>query len=548
MKSTKLIVLCTLLSSAAYAQTGYDVQRFSESELNGTARFVGMGGAMGALGADISVTATNPAGIGLFRRNEVSTTASFNALRSKSDFVGNVMKEEKNMASFDQAGFVYSMKIGNRTSMRYINFAFNYHKSNNLNRLFSAGGFLEGLSQTQQMANMVDGSIESISEIDRIYNYDPKLDGYSQNPYNSDTYYPYLGVMGIRSELVTKDQEGVSPVGWYGDRNFYNRREKGGIQDYDFNVAFNIEDRMYFGVTLGIHDVNYTRSTYYSEDIYYYPGGEIPKEVKEPYEEAPYKGYYEIEQAMQTEGTGIDLKLGAIFRPIEDSPFRFGFALHTPTWYDLSDLYDSRVFSKLIYNFEDEQGTYTEKFEANEIVSDYVDGNTLMEYKLVTPWKVNLNMGTTLAGVMALGAEYEYAGYTNSKLRYVDGYNMDFQNDKIKDEMKGMHTLRLGMEARVTDRFSVRAGYNYSSSVFDKGANKALEWYDMRTDTEYNNKFNQNTLTVGLGYKGRIFYVDAAYKYNMYKSDFYAFSAEDLQATKLTNEKHQALVTVGARF
>ena len=531
MKSTKLIALCTLLSSAAYAQTGYDVQRFSESELNGTARFVGMGGAMGALGADISVTATNPAGIGLFRRNDVSTTASFNALRSKSDFGGNVMKEDKNMASFDQAGFVYSMKIGNRTSLRYINFAFNYHKSNNLNRLFSAGGFLEGLSQTQQMANMVDGSIESIDEIDRIYNYDPEVDKYSQNPYNSDTYYPYLGVMGIRTELVGigKDSEGEFPIGWGGDKNFYHRREKGGIQDYDFNVAFNVEDKMYFGITLGVHDVDYKRSTFYSEDIY----------------DGKHEGYYEIEQAMYTEGTGVDVKLGAIFRPIEDSPFRFGFAVHTPTWYDLTDLYDSRAYSEIYYNKGLSNETY---FEANERVSDYVDGNTLMEYKLVTPWKVNLNVGTTVAGVMALGAEYEYAGYTNSKIRYVDGYNMDFQNDKIKDEMKGVHTLRLGMEARVTDGFCVRAGYNYASSVFEKGAYKSLEWYDMRTDTEFNNKMDQHTVTVGLGYKGRIFYVDAAYKYNMFNSDFYAFSAEDLQATKLTNEKHQALLTIGARF
>lgn len=59
---------CSLMCSAqAMTQNAYDAARYAGDELNGTARFVGMGGAMGALGADISTIGTNPAGIGLFR-------------------------------------------------------------------------------------------------------------------------------------------------------------------------------------------------------------------------------------------------------------------------------------------------------------------------------------------------------------------------------------------------------------------------------------------------------------------------------------------------
>ena len=39
------------------------------------------------------------------------------------------MNEDKTRASFDQIGFVYSNKIGNNTSLRFVNFGFNYHKS-----------------------------------------------------------------------------------------------------------------------------------------------------------------------------------------------------------------------------------------------------------------------------------------------------------------------------------------------------------------------------------------------------------------------------------
>ena len=540
MKSIKLVIGLALLSSAAQAQTGYDALRLSENELNGTARFVGMGGAMGALGADISVIGTNPAGIGLFRRNDVSTTFGFNTTLVKSDFAGTNMKEKNTKASFDQAGFVYSMKIGNRTDLRYVNFGFNYQKRANFNRLMSAGGFLDGLSQTYQMAAMmeegfiVNGIGDMLGAMDDIYRYE--IGGSSKNPYTSNEQYPFLGVMGVRSELVNagsyKDENGVehyAPAGWDGEQNYYFSREEGGVYQYDFNVAFNVQDKMYFGITLGVHDVDYRRFSSYSEDISW--GAD--------------KGYYELQNVMQTEGSGFNVKLGAIFRPIEDSPFRLGFAVHTPTWYELTDFYASNIHSELDYALEDGK---VEKRTIEEYPSDYVDGDILQDYKLVTPWKFNVNMGTVVAGVMALGAEYEYTDYSTSKLRYVDGYDMDNQNQYMKEDMKAVHTMRLGMETMITDNVSLRAGYNYSSSVFNKNAYKALNWNDMRTDVEYNNKYEQHTATVGLGYRGRILYVDAAYKYNMYKSDFYAFSDEALQATKLDNERHQLLLTIGARF
>ena len=67
MKNSKMMIgACALaISLGASAQTQYDAARLMGGELNGTTRFVGMGGAMGALGGDISVIGTNPAGIGI---------------------------------------------------------------------------------------------------------------------------------------------------------------------------------------------------------------------------------------------------------------------------------------------------------------------------------------------------------------------------------------------------------------------------------------------------------------------------------------------------
>ena len=62
-KNLILATLC-LASATAMAQETYENAQIATQDLNGTARYIGMGGAMEALGADISTMGTNPAGIG----------------------------------------------------------------------------------------------------------------------------------------------------------------------------------------------------------------------------------------------------------------------------------------------------------------------------------------------------------------------------------------------------------------------------------------------------------------------------------------------------
>ena len=50
-KIITLAALGLLIAAPMSAQTVYDAAKITNKDLNGTARFVGMGGAMGALGA-----------------------------------------------------------------------------------------------------------------------------------------------------------------------------------------------------------------------------------------------------------------------------------------------------------------------------------------------------------------------------------------------------------------------------------------------------------------------------------------------------------------
>jgi hypothetical protein len=128
MKKIFTIAVLALAAMPMAAQETYENANIATEDLNGTARYVGMGGAMEALGADISTIGTNPAGIGLFRHTMASTSLSGLELQDAEDF--SIGKKTK--VSFDQIGFVYAHRSGERS---FLNFAFNYHKSRNFNDL-----------------------------------------------------------------------------------------------------------------------------------------------------------------------------------------------------------------------------------------------------------------------------------------------------------------------------------------------------------------------------------------------------------------------------
>ena len=136
---------------AAQAQDTYINERITNnsSDVIGTARYVGMGGALGALGADMSVISWNPAGIGIYRRSDIAMT--FGGTWGKS----YINEENRGKATFDQAGFVYHMPL-NSTTCPHINLAFNYQKKINFNHNFYAFGALGGLSQMDQLAELTD--------------------------------------------------------------------------------------------------------------------------------------------------------------------------------------------------------------------------------------------------------------------------------------------------------------------------------------------------------------------------------------------------------
>jgi UDP-N-acetylenolpyruvoylglucosamine reductase len=76
----KIAILTALVISIlqGYSQTADDALRYSQDFYNGSARNMSMGSAFSTPGADFSAASINPAGLGLYRGDEMSITPQLN--------------------------------------------------------------------------------------------------------------------------------------------------------------------------------------------------------------------------------------------------------------------------------------------------------------------------------------------------------------------------------------------------------------------------------------------------------------------------------------
>lgn len=547
MKKILSIMTAAMLGTAVSAQETYDNAQLATKDLNGTARYVGMGGAMEALGADLSTIGTNPAGIGMFRRSMVAGSFGFNSQQDAKSF-GNANKT--NM-SFDQAGFVYSMRSG-RHSM--LNFGFNYTKSKNFDQILTAAGRLNNASQNK---------LSAMKNANGVYTLQDKNNGLVSNSgAYSQADYLYSNVLfnhykepaenkpadptnaGLKDGVIVYDNTGL-PVYYNATGYDFGRSTTGYIGQYDFNVSGNSNDRFYWGFTVGIYDVHYNSSSLYSESLV--DGGKAIGDVA-------------MNDERKITGTGFDVKAGLIFRPAEESPFRIGLYVHTPTWYDLT----TRNYTVLNNNTDKAYGS-TERGKSSESY----------DFKFYTPWRFGVSLGHTVGNYLALGATYEYADYTTNDIRVNDGGEVDYwgnyyetssrdeaMKQNIKNSLKGVHTVKVGMEFKPEKNFAVRLGYNYQSAMYNKNGFKdgSLESYGTyyASTTDYTNWKDTHRFTAGVGYNYGKFSFDLAYQYSQTNGDFYPFMSyvdnsepkfdNVCDAVKVSNKRNQLLFTVGYKF
>ena len=532
MKSKYIFFAVSLFAAlSANAQETYENAKLAGEDLNGTARYVGMGGAMEALGADISTIGTNPAGIGLFRHSNVSISGGLLMQSDGKDFSNG----KKTNLSFDQIGGVYSTRTGQKS---FINFGFNYHKGKNFDYILNAANSLDGSSQNKQ--SYIKGMLAN----ENSGGFYVGKDKNGQNVGYVDATSPNVAYTWSQIDYLYWNSLIPSSTGTYNYEKatgyMLDRAHSGYIGNYDFAVSGNINDRVYLGLTFGMKDVHYKGYSEYREDFNNTGGVLVSDERK-------------------VTGSGFDITAGVIVRPVAESPFRIGAYVKSPTWYDLTT---SNV-TGLVYA----QGTTSE----NSYISNSYD------FKMWTPWKFGFSLGHTIGNYLALGATYEYENFSNINSRVNDGgyYNYygeyyessspdKIMNNHTKQVLKGVSTLKLGVEYKPVSNVALRAGYNYVSAMYVNDAQKDPGLASLGTAyasaTDYTNWSAINRFTLGVGYQVKKFNIDLAYQYSAQNGSFAPFSnfipsdativkeSNVATSTDVKNNRSQLLLTVGYRF
>lgn len=517
MKRNRLFLLAAMLPmlQVAQAQTSYEASVLLDTDLSGTARYVGMGGAMSALGADMSTMGTNPAGTALYRSWDAVLSFGGNGVTQRTQTNLGKNRAFNAYGSMDNVGVVIANKNSNTDVLRFVNFGFNYRNVKRFGGKMGMKANLGGLSQTNQMVWQTYDNL----------NLDSKLfDENVESSFYNESYYDvgwvgWLTLLGTDARLIDAtalDNKSCLPPSEYYD---YNEVLSGGIDAYDFNLSFNLMDAVYLGATFTVYDVNRVFESTYTE---YFDGGD-----------------YFLQSFYRTVGSGYDLKLGAIVRPFPESSFRIGVSATTPTVYALHD-YNSAIISSLFY----EQDVC---YEMDTFSEDALGGDYLTDYTMIAPAKFNVSLGGTIGRSFALGAEYEYTDYGNISLYDEDGYDNVGMNEFTAQNFTGKHTFRLGAE-KTFGTFYTRLGYNYEAGGYGNEAYKALTVNSVQTNTAYTNIKSTQNFTCGIGFRGDAFYLDAALLYSTQKADFYPFDDPELQATQLTRNLVKGMMTVGMRF
>lgn len=528
-----------LVCNQLCAQDTYTNALLSTSILNGTARYVGMGGAMDALGADLSVISTNPAGIGLFRSSQAKLTFGMTSQQdAPSGISGN-----STYPTFDQAGFVYSIR---NSSSSFVNIAFNYHKESDFNFLMSAAGDLNGASQNG--LSYAKGFNQLVDPV--YYSKDNVISDDYSNMFNQVDYLYYNsflwdGTFNKQADGVTDDYD--APNYYYAKGMNYMTQTKtdGYIGAYDINISGNINNQVFLGLTVGIRDVHYNNSTIYTESI-----------ISSSSQNKP-QGELDMVNNMSITGTGYSIKAGIIVRPIETSPFRFGFSVSTPTWYDLKS---SNTLS------------FRNRTSRQSVANMPVKVGEDFDFKFYTPWQFGFSLGTTIDDYLALGATYEYEDYSSVNTRIVTGgYYSDFgdyyedtspdreMNRHTKNTLKGVHTIKVGTEFKPDPTLAVRFGYNFVSPLYKEVGGRSMDvdspysFYGSFTD--YINWKSTNRITCGIGYVWDKLMLDVAYQYSTQKGTYHPMvdytigeSQYSPSTTSVKNNRHYLQLTVGYQF
>ncbi|MEN8929339.1 MAG: outer membrane protein transport protein [Flavobacteriales bacterium] len=491
MKRYSLIFIGIVMAFSANAQNETDALRYSYLNYNGTARFAGLGGAMGALGADMSAISLNPAGMARYSRNDFSFTGNLTNTNASGFYDGNTVDANRTNFNISNIGAVFVRPLGLESPSLWKSIQFGV-TSNRVND-FQSETRIEGGNDKSMLSSYTN------------YLNDNGI------PLNSVSDF-YEG-LAFDAGLLTHDSLSGRYTPWYNESNADIEQTKrtvttGAQYQTDIAVSGNYNGKLYVGGSIGLPRIRYNTNSTYTENFV---------TVDSVYDTEGFS----MKEDISTRGSGFNFKLGVIYAPVKF--LRVGLALHTPTWYSLTDQYSTQFNSDFTDN----------NFDA---IKNSPDGT--FDYRLRTPGRILASAAFLYKKRGFISLEYEYVDYSTATLNddfaAQFSYGFNAENAVSKEIYQGASIFKLGAEFRMTNFWTVRGGYSYFGSPIK-------EQY-AEVDGARNN------LSAGVGYRNRDFSIDFTYLRSQWKEESYLYDPELVTPTVTTTTLNNFMVTAGFRF
>lgn len=486
-----VLILSLVLPWVVQAQNSTDALRYSKTQYLGTARFTAMGGSMGALGGDVSSLIVNPGALGVYRNSEFTFTTAFALNDLSANFRGNTIEENKLNFNIGNIAYVGAYK-GDPNGWKNYSFSVGYNRLANFNGQSRILGNNPNSSIIDDYVSILNSNNASTRELnDYAYPFGP-----------SQAYWIYL-------------IDSVAPNTHDRYLNFHDNIEqsrrvetRGRQGETYFSFGGNYLDRFYLGGSMGIQNVRFEQETRFTENYTYNPPA-LPSEflAKE----------YQENTDLITTGTGVNFKLGFIYRISNE--FRLGGAIHSPTFFGMSEQYTFESSSRF---------SNGESFEGDQVESNY-------DYRLQTPMRLNASLAYVLAGKGAINVDYEYLDYSTARLNDVSEFEYDFSasNEGIRNNLAGAHNIRVGAEYFLNP-FVLRAGLRLEDNPY--ADNLSLRPNEKR-----------NTYSLGTGFRAKNYNIDLTYMLSQMEITDPVYFTSDA-AAKINQQVHNLIITVGWKW
>ncbi len=426
-----IVVSCFLIN--VQAQNHEDIFRYSNQGLIGSARTLGLGGAWGAVGADASSASINPAGLGLFRRNELMGSLAITSTLSNADYLGNLSSDGRTILNIPNLGMVFTnvnQYAGKDVTNGVVStsFALGMNRINN----FQTSTNYSGINSNTSVANFLSNKANAA--------------GYDTNALNSADFDNELYAQALTGRLILPTSANTYVSIFDSLKDYpYNVRQsntilnKGRVNEWYAGGGVNISNFIYLGGSLVLQSANYSTDNTYSESV--------TKSSINSTSPTRYSSIV-INQTVKTSGYGVGAKLGIIIRPVDF--IKLGISYHTPVRLNLTDYYQNSMTMQ-----------YTNGASYNAPGrEDYY------KYQVVTPGRMTASGALTAGQIGVFTFDYERVDYSQGTLRANDGTSPFFaanENNKLIYDIA--QNYRMGAEIKISD-IRLRLGYSILGSPF----------------------------------------------------------------------------------